>query len=212
MEKLLTVIDDALRTLYGSPISERSYTSVHTTEDINFLSQNQLSIKDKKISGAMMRVNHSGEVCAQALYLAQAITCRSGYVRQHMLSSKKEEWDHLAWTNQRLRELGASRSKLNPIWYSSSFVLAFIIGSLDDKLSLGFITEIEYQVENHLKNHISQLPRNDLISKFILIKMLQDEKEHGLNAKNLGGSPIPKNLKTVMRIMGKIMIKFSYAI
>ena len=161
-------------------------------------------------SGRLMRVNHAGEVAAQALYQGQALTARDPQVAAAMQKSAAEEIDHLAWCEQRLTELGSRTSVLNPLWYAGSFAIGALAGALGDRASLGFITETERQVESHLRDHLERLPQADLRSRVILEKMTHDEIAHGAKAESLGGIPLPLPLRAAMRLTSRLMTRGSY--
>jgi len=161
-------------------------------------------------SSRFLRVNHAGEVAAQALYQGQALTARSPAVAAALLKSANEELDHLAWCEQRIRELKGRTSLLNPLWYASSFALGALAGAFGDRLSLGFVAETENQVEAHLIRHLKALPAEDEASRVILEQMTQDEIQHGSIATALGGKPLPELLRRGMRLASKIMTKTSY--
>lgn len=158
----------------------------------------------------LMRVNHAGEVSAQALYQGQALTARNPNVSKAMRESAAEETDHLAWCEQRLGELGGHTSLLNPLWYAGSFSIGAVAGAFGDRTSLGFISETENQVESHLRDHLQRLPEGDLRSRAILEKMKQDEIAHGAKAASLGGSELPLPLRLAMRLASRVMTRSSY--
>ena len=161
-------------------------------------------------SARLMRVNHAGEVAAQALYRGQALTARDPKVKSAMAQAAAEEIDHLAWCEQRLKELSARPSLLNPIWYFGSFVLGAFAGSLGDRASLGFIAETEKQVESHLRGHLERLSPKDLRSKAILEQMTHDEMHHGAKAASMGGKPLPFPITLAMRATSLLMTRGSY--
>ena len=152
-----------------------------------------------------MRVNHVGELCAQALYSAQALSTDDARLRRHFESAAREETDHLAWTRQRLRELGARPSFLNPLWYAGAFGLGLIAGRAGDALSLGFVVETERQVEQHLDSHLDRLPARDLVSRAIVRQMKDDEAAHAVAAQLAGAVPLPAPARWAMRIAGRVM-------
>ena len=152
-----------------------------------------------------MRVNHAGEVCAQALYQGQALTARQHETRQQMKQAAIEENDHLAWCRQRLRELGGHTSLLNPLWYTGSLAMGAASGLLGDKWSLGFLAETENQVVKHIEGHLQQLPADDGKSHAILEQMKTDEAQHKANALNAGGSPLPDPVKKMMTLVSRVM-------
>ncbi len=157
-----------------------------------------------------MRVNHAGEVSAQALYQGQALTSRDPAVGTAMRASAAEETDHLAWCEQRLGELGGRTSLLNPLWYAGSFSIGAVAGAFGDRTSLGFIAETERQVESHLRDHLQRLPAGDLRSRTILERMKQDEIAHGAKAVALGGAVLPLPLRIAMRLASRVMTRSSY--
>jgi ubiquinone biosynthesis monooxygenase Coq7 len=161
-------------------------------------------------SGRLMRVNHAGEIAAQALYQGQALNARSDAVKAAMQQAAAEETDHLAWCEQRLGELGARPSLLNPFWYAGSFTIGALAGALGDRASLGFVAETEAQVESHLGKHLDRLNREDLRSRAILERMQQDEVRHGAMATSLGGSRLPVPVSIAMRLTSKVMTFCAY--
>lgn len=163
----------------------------------------------KHIAG-LMRVNHTGEVCAQALYQGQAITAKESQVRESMTESADEEQDHLVWCEERLRELDSQTSKLNPLFYGMSFSLGALAGLIGDKVSLGFVAETEHQVCKHLSSHLEQLPEKDRKTRLILEQMLVDEEQHGAKAKDAGAADFPQAVRAAMTLMSKVMTKTTY--
>jgi len=157
-------------------------------------------------------VNHTGEVCAQALYQGQALTARLPTVREEMQQAAQEEVDHLVWCEERLRELDSHTSYLNPAWYGMSFALGAIAGAIGDKVSLGFVAATEERVCTHLKEHLQQLPGEDRKSQLILQQMLEDEQRHGENALEAGGTDFPRPVKDAMSGVAKVMTSTSYRI
>jgi ubiquinone biosynthesis monooxygenase Coq7 len=164
-----------------------------------------LSAPEKALSGALMRVNHVGEICAQALYAAQAISTRDPELRKQFIEASREEHDHLAWTQTRLDELGARPSLLNPLWYAGAFGLGLLAGRLGDKLSLGFVVETERQVEAHLAEHLERLPSGDFESRAIVAQMKADEARHAQEADDSGAAALPAPVKSLMRASAKVM-------
>jgi ubiquinone biosynthesis monooxygenase Coq7 len=157
-----------------------------------------------------MRVNHTGEVCAQALYQGQALTAKLPTVRDEMQQAAEEEVDHLVWCEERLRELDSQPSYLNPAWYGLSFALGAIAGAVGDRVSLGFVAATEERVCRHLKDHLKQLPEEDRKSRLILQQMLEDEQRHGENALAAGGTDFPKPVKDAMSTVSRVMTETSY--
>jgi ubiquinone biosynthesis monooxygenase Coq7 len=164
-----------------------------------------MSEGERTLAGALMRVNHVGEVCAQALYQAQAITARTESVRQQMEQAAREELDHLAWTQQRLDELGARRSLLNPLWYAGSLAIGLVAGRLGDRASLAFLVETERQVEQHLASHLDRLPAGDQRSRAIVEQMKADEAAHADRAQEAGAAPMPEPVRWAMRAAARVM-------
>jgi 3-demethoxyubiquinol 3-hydroxylase len=204
MDGLITQFDGALRTLHSVGTAQRSYpaTSVAAADPLS-------PLQTRHASG-LMRVNHVGEVCAQALYAGQMLTARSAAVRQFNAHAALEERDHLLWTAQRLRELKAKPSLLNPLWYGGSWALGALAGLLGDKVSLSFVQETEAQVEAHLHSHETLLPSNDAASRAIVTQMKLDEAAHGEQAQQLGGTDLPAPLRAVMRASATVMTKTAY--
>ncbi len=198
MDTLLNAADSALRTLFARPHASRDCPTVAAQKT-------QLDGADKALAGALMRVNHVGEVCAQALYASQALSTRDPALRQHFLEASKEEGDHLAWTRERLDELGARPSLLNPLWYAGAFGLGLLAGRLGDKVSLGFVMETERQVESHLASHLERLPQGDHASRAIVAQMKDDEARHAQEAQLAGGFELPAPVKALMRASARVM-------
>jgi ubiquinone biosynthesis monooxygenase Coq7 len=165
----------------------------------------QLDDAQKALSGGLMRVNHVGEVCAQALYAAQALSTRDPVLRQQFIDAGREEHDHLAWTQERLDELGARPSLLNPLWYAGAFGLGLLAGRLGDRVSLGFVMETERQVESHLASHLERLPAADHASRAIVAQMKDDEARHAADAGQAGAQDLPPPVKALMRAAAKLM-------
>ena len=204
VDQLVLQADHALRTIFGSPITTpRENPSKNDIE-------NDLDDKERKLSAGLMRVNHSGEVSAQALYQGQALTAKLDSVRKRMEQAALEENDHLAWTEQRLTELSSQKSLLNPIWYCGSFAIGAIAGIVGDKWSLGFVAETEHQVVRHLDNHLQKLPKDDIRSKSILQKMRSDEENHATAAIEGGATELPLPVKKLMNAMSKVMTTSAY--
>ena len=201
----LNAADGALRTVFAKPRASKPCPTLaaHTTE---------LSAEDKVLSGALMRVNHVGEVCAQALYAAQALGTRDPALREHFLQASREEGDHLAWTRERLDELGARPSLLNPLWYAGAFGLGLVASRLGDRLSLGFVVETERQVEAHLDSHLALLPEGDHESRAIVAQMKDDEALHAQAAQDAGAQQLPAPVKALMRSAAKIMTTVAHRI
>lgn len=200
LDRLLAAADNALRTLSGASTAARPCPGSSEPREAPGLDPRQ-----QRLSGALMRVNHVGEVCAQALYNAQALTARDPALRNQFERASREESDHLAWTQQRLRELGARPSLLNPLWYAGAFGIGWLAGKTSDRLSLGFVVETERQVERHLEGHLDRLPPEDQASQAIVRQMKDDEARHALQAEEAGAVPLPAPLRLAMRAAAKVM-------
>jgi ubiquinone biosynthesis monooxygenase Coq7 len=164
-----------------------------------------LADDERRLSGALMRVNHVGEVCAQALYEGQAATTRDPGLESFFRDAAAEEGDHLAWTRQRLDALGARPSLLNPLWYAGAFTFGALAGRLGDRFSLGFMVETERQVEHHLAGHLERLPAADLASRAVVVQMRQDEAGHADHAESLGAAAMPEPVRAAMRVAARVM-------
>jgi ubiquinone biosynthesis monooxygenase Coq7 len=197
LDRLLTTADAALRTLSGAARAGRPAPPVQ--------GQTPLPPQERALSAALMRVNHVGEVCAQALYQAQALTARSEALREQMAKAAQEEIDHLAWTGQRLRELDDRPSLLNPLWYGGAFAIGLLAGRAGDRWSLGFVAETERQVEEHLSGHLHRLPEADRASRAIVAKMKDDEAQHARHAEAAGAARLPAPVRWAMRGAAKVM-------
>ena len=204
-DRLLISLDNALRTLAGAVHAARPYPAALSSEDT-------LNADQRQLAGALMRVNHVGEVCAQALYQAQALTARSEGLRLQMQQAAREETDHLAWTQQRLNELGSRPSLLNPLWYAGAFGIGLLAGRLGDRVSLGFVIETERQVEQHLAGHLDQLPAEDQRSRAIVAVMKDDEARHADEAAAAGGQPLPAPVAWLMRGAARVMTTVAHRI
>ena len=203
IEKFIIGFDGALRTLLAPA------QTVRTVPGKDF-SENELTKEEKNKSSALMRINHTGEVCAQALYQGQALTAKDAEVQRSLNQAACEEIEHLAWTEQRITELGGRKSLLNPIWYSGSFFIGAAAGMLGDKWNLGFLAETERQVESHLAKHLHSLPSQDEKSRAIVAQMQIDEEGHANAAMSHGGVDLPTPVKLVMRLGSKVMTKTTY--
>jgi ubiquinone biosynthesis monooxygenase Coq7 len=205
-DHLVINLDQALRTLFGRPL---------VTERANPAEQcdhSELPESKRDHVARLMRINHTGEVCAQALYQGQALTARRPEVKRSMERSAREENDHLAWCEERVEELGGRLSLLNPLWYAGSFALGAVAGLAGDKWSLGFVAETEKQVEGHLDEHLAQVPETDCRTRAILEQMKEDEIRHGKKAKAHGGVELPGPVKLGMKLMSKVMTASVYRI
>jgi ubiquinone biosynthesis monooxygenase Coq7 len=205
IDRILTTFDSALRTVFASHRGSQPCPTLAGDAT-------ELSDAEKKQAGALMRVNHVGEVCAQALYTAQAFATNNEALRTHFLAASAEETDHLAWTEKRLKELDDRTSWLNPLWYAGAFGVGLIAGRLGDKVSLGFVVETENQVEAHLDSHLSLLPAGDHASRAIVAQMKDDEARHALNAKGLGAIDLPLPVRGLMALAGKVMTTVAHRI
>ena len=203
-DRLIDHADDALRTIAGT------HTEALRDNPAGNESEADLSDEEKTHTAGLMRVNHTGEVCAQALYQGQALTARLPRVRKAMGVAAKEEEDHLAWCEDRLQELDSHTSLFNPIWYAMSFGIGAAAGIAGDRWSLGFVEETEIQVCAHLNEHIEKLPIQDVRSKKILTQMHEDEAKHALMAKRAGAATLPKPIKKMMASVSKVMTTTAY--
>jgi ubiquinone biosynthesis monooxygenase Coq7 len=206
LDGFINEFDTALRSVFGGANARRSNpgAELHLGPTLNAL--------EREHSAGLMRVNHVGEVCAQALYQSQKLVARNPEIQAMLRHSAQEEMDHLAWCETRLHELGSHTSYLNPIWYVGSFAIGLLAGLAGDKWSLGFVAETEKQVENHLESHLQKLPSEDYRSRAIVDQMRIDEIEHGQAAIEAGGVALPKPIKNAMQAMSKIMTETAYKI
>lgn len=206
MNALILAADSALRTLLAEPRASRP----NPADSVAELALNE---PERRLSGALMRVNHVGEVCAQALYTGQSLACRSPALRAQLAEASREETDHLAWTQQRLHDLNARPSWLNPLWYAGSFAIGFAAGKLGgDKVSLGFVVETERQVEAHLQTHMDLLPAGDTASRAIVAQMKADEIAHAQMAMQAGAIDLPRPVKSAMQLAAKVMTSVAHRI
>jgi len=197
-DRLLVSMDNALRTVSGAVHAARPNPGATVADE-------PLDADQRRLAGALMRVNHVGEVCAQALYQAQALTARGEALQQEMRQAARDETDHLAWTQQRLDELGDRVSLLNPLWYAGAFGIGLLAGRLGDRVSLGFVVETERQVEAHLAGHLNRLPLADTRSRAIVEVMKEDERRHADHALAAGGMELPAPVRWLMRGAAKVM-------
>ena len=210
----LTAADSALRTLFAPHRAARACPTVPEAGGA------ELQGEDKALAGALMRVNHVGEVCAQALYTAQALAARlapgdaaaNERLARHFEAAGQDETDHLAWTKARIDELGTHTSLLNPLWYAGAFGIGLLAAKAGDKISLGFVVETERQVEHHLNSHMDRLPAGDQSSRAIVAQMRDDEVQHADAAERAGGVPLPKPVQGLMRLAAKVMTTVSHRI
>ncbi|MFM2275571.1 MAG: hypothetical protein RL211_1443 [Pseudomonadota bacterium] len=206
VDTFLTAADTALRTLFAAPRASRACPALPAQPAAS------LSAADKKLAGALMRVNHAGEVCAQALYTAQAFATKNEALRAHFTRASLEETDHLAWTRQRLDELGARPSLLNPLWYAGAFGLGLVAGRAGERPSLGFVVETEKQVEAHLQSHLTRLPPHDHASRAIVAQMKDDEARHALDAQHAGAVELAQPVKDLMRVAARVMTAVAHRV
>ncbi len=215
-DQWLSTLDQALRTLSGAVSASRPAPKPPAPESpasgLAAAPEPRLSEMQRQHSAALMRVNHVGEVCAQALYQAQALSARSPALRAQMLQAAQEELDHLVWTQHRLNELQDRPSLLNPLWYAGAFAIGLAAGRAGDAVSLGFVVETERQVEEHLASHLDRLPQQDLASWAIVDQMRQDEARHGQDAQAAGAAALPAPVRWVMRAAAKVMTATAHRI
>jgi ubiquinone biosynthesis monooxygenase Coq7 len=206
IDRFILEFDTALRSVVGGANAHRpipgSDTGIHSA----------LDAAERKHAAGLMRVNHVGEVCAQALYQSQKLVARNPEIQEMLDHSGQEEMDHLAWCETRLQELGSHASYLNPLWYAGSFAIGLAAGLAGDRWSLGFVAETEKQVENHLESHLETLPKEDQRSRAIVDQMRLDEIAHGQAAKNAGGANLPEPIQKIMQTISKVMTTTAYKI
>ena len=206
MDTLLTTADRALRTLFSRHHASRANPA-------KGIADTSLNDAQKREAAALMRVNHVGEVCAQALYTAQALATKNEALRNHLQAACKEETDHLAWTEERLKQLGGRTSLLNPLWYAGAFGIGFVAAKLGgDAISLGFVVETEKQVEAHLQSHMQRLPENDHASRAIVAQMKADEMRHAQEAQAAGAVELPAPFKVLMRVAAGVMTAVAHRV
>ena len=203
IDRFITEFDQGLRTVLAEAQTLRPFPDRDKSES-------QLSTSEKRRAAALMRINHSGEVCAQALYNGQALTARNPATEAALREASQEETEHLAWCEKRIRELGSHKSFLNPVFYAGSFALGAFAGTLGDKWNLGFLAETENQVGKHIEGHLKRLPEQDEKSRAILEQMKEDEAKHATTAITHGGAPLPLPVKLAMKLSSKIMTKTTY--
>ncbi|HBX99926.1 MAG: 2-polyprenyl-3-methyl-6-methoxy-1,4-benzoquinone monooxygenase [Pseudomonadota bacterium] len=206
IDRFLIQFDQALRTCVPGSIEPKRKSPATSVDE------KELSTTEKQHAAGLMRINHTGEVCAQALYLGQATTARLGQIRKSMELAAEEEKDHLAWCEQRLGELDSHTSALNPLWYLLSFSMGATAGITGDRWSLGFVAETEKQVCEHLEDHLSKLPEQDIKSRAILEQMISDEKQHEQTARQAGGFELPIAIRQTMTLISEFMKKTTYHI
>jgi ubiquinone biosynthesis monooxygenase Coq7 len=204
VDQLLSCADNALRTLSGAYVASRSCPGADRPES------SEMSPRQRGQSAALMRVNHVGEVCAQALYNAQTLATHDAGLKQQFEAAAREEFDHLAWTQRRLQELDDRTSLLNPLWYAGAFGIGLLAGRLGTRISLGFVVETERQVEQHLQSHLDRLPAADQASRAIVQRMMEDEARHAADARAAGAVELPAAVKLAMRLAAKVMTRTAH--
>lgn len=206
-DQLIVHIDEALGSMPRAAVVARPSPADSLT-----IQNKVLSKKENQLSGSLMRINHVGEVCAQALYTGQALTARSKHTKQQLKKAAREEVDHLNWCRQRIHELGTHVSYLNPFWYVSALLIGLTAGLWSDKVSLGFLAETEHQVERHLRKHLEKLPLQDKKSRIIVEQMRKEELEHALTAEDAGAIPFPIVMQWGMQGLATLMSIVAYRI
>ncbi|MGD9872514.1 MAG: 2-polyprenyl-3-methyl-6-methoxy-1,4-benzoquinone monooxygenase [Thauera sp.] len=205
IDQAIIEFDKALRTVFAQARSVRPVPGEGVPEA-------ELSDAERAHAAALMRVNHVGEVCAQALYQGQAIMSHNAAIRDTMQQASREETEHLAWTERRIAELGGRKSLLNPVWYGGALAIGMLAGRLGDRWNLGFLAETERQVEQHLKGHLDTLPAADQRSRAIVEQMKVDEAEHAETAVRLGAHELPAPAKAVMKLAAGVMTSLAYRV
>ncbi len=203
LDRLIIEFDKGLRTLFSPSGSLRPHPD-HNMMDA------ELSEQERQHTAALMRINHTGEICAQALYQGQSLTARDPQIQQKLQQAAQEETEHLAWTSQRVKELGGRLSLLNPLWYTGSLAIGATFGLLGDRWNLGFLAETERKVGEHLQSHLNKLPPQDEKSRAIVLQMYEDETGHAHMAMELGGSQLPLPVRMWMSVNGKLMTHTTY--
>lgn len=203
MDRLIEPADQALRTLFGGIRATRPYPADGVPETVE-------QSADRRRIAALMRVNHSGEIAAQALYQGQAFVAGNSATHHALVEAGREETDHLAWCSSRIDELGGRTSWLNPLWYAGSFAIGAVAGLTGDRTSLGFVAETEKQVVEHLEEHLQLLPHDDCRTRAIISQMSADEARHGHNATLAGGTQLPPFARALMKLTAKVMTRTAY--
>ena len=206
IDRFIVEFDTALRSVVGGANAQRPIPGSESGANT------ALDSEQRKHTAGLMRINHVGEVCAQALYQSQKLVARNSEIKEILDHSGQEEMDHLAWCETRLKELGSHTSYLNPVWYAGSFAIGLAAGLAGDKWSLGFVAETEKQVESHLESHLKKLPTEDHRSRAIVDQMRMDEIEHGQAALHAGGANLPAPIQKIMQAMSKVMTTTAYKI
>ncbi len=209
IDRFLCEVDTGLRTLFAAPHAQRPFPAAAAAATAA-VQPEQAAAAACEESIRLMRVNHAGEVCAQALYQGQALVARRPATRDLLIEAAQEERDHLAWCDQRLKELGGQTSRLNPIFYAGSFALGVASGLAGDKWSMGFLVETERQVEAHLGSHLERLPAEDQGSRKVIEAMREDEIRHGASGKKQGAAPLPPPVKSMMTAFSRVMTRSTY--
>ncbi|MBV8501629.1 MAG: 2-polyprenyl-3-methyl-6-methoxy-1,4-benzoquinone monooxygenase [Paucibacter sp.] len=202
LDRLVANLDQGLKTVFAR-------APVHPLDEVT-TGSSSLSAESARLSGALMRVNHVGEVCAQALYQSQSLFSRSPELRAHFEQAAQDERAHLAWTRQRIEELGTHTSYLNPLWYAGAYAIGAAAGLAGDRVSLGFVVETERQVEQHLAGHLDRLPPEDETSRRIVARMKEDEARHAEEATAAGAMRLPPPLLQLMRLAARVMTRTAH--
>ena len=205
IDQIIIQFDKALRTLVAPARSLRPIPG-------GDLPEVPMTDEERRHAAALMRVNHCGEICAQALYQGQALVSRDDSIRRELQQASNEETEHLAWTEHRIAELGGRKSLLNPLWYGGSLLTGMLAGKFGDRWNLGFLAETEHQVEAHLKGHLDRLPVDDQKSRLVVEQMKADEARHAETAVGLGGHELPAPIKAAMKLMSRVMTTTAYRI
>ena len=206
LDRLITPLDQTLRTLFASHVAGRPNPAEHLPDAPEITDRPDT----RRHAAALMRINHSGEVAAQALYQGQAFVSQGDATRASLMEAAREETDHLAWCAERIRELGGRTSLLNPLWYAGSFTIGALAGLAGDRTSLGFVAETERQVVEHLDGHLQRLPAEDVRTRAIIQQMSADEERHGRNAMLAGGAELPRPVRALMKLTAKVMTRTAY--
>ncbi len=204
-DRLIQGVDQALRTVAAANVAARPYPAEAIPDEVS-------DPATRRHAAGLMRVNHAGEIAAQALYHGQALTARDPGLRAHLESAARDETDHLAWCEQRVRELQSRTSLLAPAWYAGSYLIGALAGLAGDRLSLGFVAETERQVVDHLQSHLRELPDGDLRSREIVARMRDDEARHGAEARDSGAREMPEAIRRLMRHTARVMTRTAYRI
>jgi ubiquinone biosynthesis monooxygenase Coq7 len=205
LDRCIAGLDSAVRVLFGEPVARRPSPAEGAAED-------NLDRTTRRHAAALMRVNHCGEVCAQALYQGQSLASSDDSIKDALDKAAREESDHLAWSAERVRELEGRLSLLNPVWYAGSFVLGYLAGRLGEEWNLGFLAETERQVEQHLEGHLKRLGAHDTRTRAVIDRMRQEEADHRRTAERLGARELPEPARHAMRLAARVMTTLSYRI